>query len=144
MKKVLLILGSLMILSGVLGALNHVSLIFKSLEEELGEYGSPASLVIWQYIPSFSVYVTLLAAGSLLLGLTALLKQQEKRNVLIERLIDAFKGKEGQAEQAEQAVAESPPEIEKQTLTLFQSRNESDFEETHADPEKDERYYWKG
>jgi hypothetical protein len=140
-KKVLLIFGGLMVLSGVLGALNHVSLIFKSLEEELGEYGNPTSLMIWQYIPSFSVYVTLLAAGSLLLGLTALLKQQEKRNVLIEQLIDAFKGKEGQAEQA---AAESPPEIEKQTLTLFQSRNESDFEETRENPEKDERYYWKG
>ncbi|UAL52187.1 MULTISPECIES: hypothetical protein [Metabacillus] len=141
MKKVLLIIGSLMILSGVSGALNHISLIFKSLEEELGEYGSPASLMIWQYIPSFSVYVTLLAAGSLLLGLAALLKQQEKRNVLMEQLIDAVKGKDGEAEHA---AAVNPSDIEKQTLTLFQSRNERDLEETSEDQEKDERYYWKG
>ncbi|WP_191557582.1 hypothetical protein [Metabacillus idriensis] len=143
MKKILLILGSLMILSGVIGALNHVSLIFKSMEEEFGEYGSPspASLIMWQYIPSFTIYVTLLAAGSLLLGLTALLKQQEKRNVLMEHLIDAVKANEVQKVQP---AAEPASDIEKQTLALFQSRTGRDPEETPEDPGEDERYYWKG
>ncbi|MRX54120.1 hypothetical protein GJU41_09065 [Bacillus idriensis] len=143
MKKILLILGSLMILSGVLGALNHVSLIFKSMEEEFGEYGTPgtASLIIWQYIPSFTIYVTLLAAGSLLLGLAALLKQQEKRNDLMEHLIDAVKANEVQTAQP---AVEPASDIEKQTLALFQSRNEREVDESHQDPGKDERYYWKG
>lgn len=130
-----------MILSGVLGALNHLSLIFKSLKEELGEYGSPSSIMIWQYIPSFTIYVTLLAAGSLLLGLAALLKQQEKRNVLMEHLIDAVKANEVQTAQP---AAEPDSDIEKQTLALFQSRNEREVDESHQDPGEDERYYWKG
>ena len=129
-----------MILSGVLGALNHLSLIFKSLKEELGEYGSPSSIMIWQYIPSFTIYVTLLAAGSLLLSLAALLKQQEKRNVLMEYLIDAVKANEVQKVPA----AEPASDIEKQTLALFQSRKEPEVDGSHQDPGEDERYYWKG
>ncbi|PLR67803.1 hypothetical protein [Bacillus sp. UMB0893] len=141
MKKVLWIIASIMFIAGIGGGLNNLSLIFKAMEEEADQIGFQSSMILWQYTPSFSIYVTLLVGGSFLLGLAALLTQHEKRNSLMEQLVEAVKTNEVQKAEP---LTDSPSDIETQTLALFQTRNEREIEEPNDEQGENERYYWKG
>lgn len=140
MRKVLWIIACIMIISGIVGGLNNLSHIFKAIEEEAAQEFQ-SNMIIWQYAPSFSIYVTLIVGGSFLLGFAALLTQQEKRNALMEQLIESVKMKD--VLHAE-PLTDTTSDIEKQTLALFQTRNEREIEEPKDDQGEDERYYWKG
>jgi len=139
-KKVLWIIACIMIITSIGGGLNNLSHIFKAIEEEAAQEFQ-SSMILWQYTPSFSIYVTLLVGGSFLIGLAALLTQQEKRNALMEQLIETVK-----TNKVQKAVplTDTASDIEKQTLALFQTRNEREIEKPKDDQGEDERYYWKG
>lgn len=132
MKKFLVGFGGLLILLGVGGLINHISMALKAVETEREIYGGSIQFMLLQLVSSLGPYFTTLIGGGIIIALAAFLNEYQKRNELTSELIKALSSK---------------PPLEESSNSHPQPQQAEHIKTNKVapyEPNQKERLYWNG
>ncbi|PMC36795.1 hypothetical protein CJ195_15330 [Bacillus sp. UMB0899] len=137
MKKFLIGFGGFLILLGIGGLINHISMTVKAAEAEREMYGGSIEFMLLQMAGSLGPYLFALIGGGIIIALAAFLTAYEKRNDLTAQLIHALPNKGLD----EKINPPHPLPQQKENTPLQESISD---ETPQYDQPHNERLYWNG
>jgi hypothetical protein len=144
-KKFLISFGGFLILLGAGGIINHISMVYKAVNEEQEMYGGSVQFMMLQLIGTLTPYLICLIGGGIIIAIAMFLKEYEKRSELTSQLIQVLSGQRTFTNEIKPEESYTKREDIKNTNTTVTTTN-SDLEVPHEPSAggDDERFYWKG
>lgn len=146
MKKILFGFGGFLILLGIVGIINHISMAMKAVKEEQELYGGSINLMIIQMTGStIGPYVAFIIGGGLFIAIAFFLNEYQKRNDLTAELIHILSVQRSTHQVSNKSETPSHHEHSKDTdkastTTKMENKPQLDLPTI----QEEERFYWKG
>jgi hypothetical protein len=143
LKKFLIGFGGFLMLLGVGGIINHISMAFKAVQEEQDMYGSSVQFMILQLISTMSPYIICLIGGGIIIAIAAFLNEYQKRSELTSQLIQVLSEQRTKSNEIETKESYTKREDDHKTTTTAAKLDIVPQLDT-SPKQDDERFYWNG
>lgn len=145
MKKFLIGFGSFLILLGAGGIINHISMVYKTVQEEQEMFGRPIQFMILQLIGSLSPYLLCLIGGGIIIAIAVFLNEYQKRSELTSQLIQVLSEQRTSPNEINPEESYTKREdIHNINTTVSTKKPDLEAQLDSSASEDDERFYWKG
>ncbi|MGM0876029.1 MAG: hypothetical protein ACQEWV_14935 [Bacillota bacterium] len=145
MNKFLISFGGLLILLGAGGMINHISMVYKAVQEEQEMYGSSVQFMMLQLIGTMGPYLTCLIGGGIIIAIALFLAEYQKRSELTSQLIQVLSEQRSTHNEIETIKSYKKREDQKKTdATITTLKPDLEAQLDTSVGQDDERFYWKG